>query len=144
MTDIAICLRVAADSLACARFCPSETDVAREYAALAVAELPADLAAQVERALDCGSYLALDELAFALEPPAAPTPEPRSRRQRKPTLASAIREARKAGVPVSGATLTADGSVSLTFGGEPKTSRNELDEWMARHHADSTKGHKGH
>lgn len=62
-------------------------------------------------------------------------------RQRKPTLASALREAKKVGASIAGATLAADGSVSLTFGEAAKTNGNELDEWMAKHHADSTKGH---
>jgi hypothetical protein len=64
------------------------------------------------------------------------------RRLRKPTLAGAIREAKKAGVPVAGATFAVDGSISLAFGEATKTNGNgELDEWMAKHHADSTKGH---
>jgi hypothetical protein len=62
-------------------------------------------------------------------------------RPRKPTLARAIREAKRAGLSVAGATLTVDGSVSLAFGEAAKTNGNgELDEWMAKHHADSTKG----
>ena len=38
------------------------------------------------------------------------------KRARKPTLASALALASMAGVTVSGATIAADGSVSLTFG----------------------------
>jgi hypothetical protein len=38
------------------------------------------------------------------------------RRHRKPSLAAAIKQARKAGVDVQGATVRPDGSVSLTFG----------------------------
>src|SRR5882757_3401472 len=51
------------------------------------------------------------------------------RRQRKPTLARAIREAKKAGVNVATATLGVDGSVSLAFGEPTKPQGNELDEW---------------
>jgi len=40
----------------------------------------------------------------------------RKRRERKPTLAGALKQASKAGVDVKGATLAADGSVSLQFG----------------------------
>jgi hypothetical protein len=40
----------------------------------------------------------------------------RKRRARKPTLAGALKQASKAGVDVKGATLAADGSVSLQFG----------------------------
>ena len=59
----------------------------------------------------------------------------RKRRARKPTLAGALKQASKAGVDVKGATLAADGSVSLQFG-EPQTEQtNDLDKWMAKHHA---------
>jgi hypothetical protein len=40
----------------------------------------------------------------------------RSRRERKLTLAGALKQASKAGVKVRGATVATDGSVSLTFG----------------------------
>lgn len=43
-------------------------------------------------------------------------PRPRRRNPRKLTLAHALREARKAGVNVAGATLEADGKLSLQFG----------------------------
>jgi hypothetical protein len=45
-------------------------------------------------------------------------------RMRKPNLAAAIRQARKAGVDVSGATIGPDGSVSLTFGQPVKSDGN--------------------
>jgi hypothetical protein len=118
MTDVAICLRLAADSLAFARLLPSEADLAREYADMAVADLPADLAAQVERALNCGDHRmgarALDDLANALEPPAVPTPESRSRRQRKPSIGRMIAAAERGGKNVTSIT-TPDG-VTLHFG----------------------------
>jgi hypothetical protein len=82
--DRALCLRVAADCLAAARFCPSQADEARKYAGMVMADLPADLAAQIERALDCGSIRALDELANALAPPAAPTPSAFANRRGRP------------------------------------------------------------
>jgi hypothetical protein len=59
----------------------------------------------------------------------------RKRRARKPTLAGALKQAGKAGAKVRGATVAADGSVSLQFG-EPQTEQtNDLDEWMAKRHA---------
>ena len=46
-----------------------------------------------------------------------------------------IKDAEKEGKKVSGATVAADGSVSLQFG-EPQTEQtNDLDKWMAKHHA---------
>jgi hypothetical protein len=138
MTDVAICLRLAADCLACARLCPSEADVAREYADMAVADLPADLAAQVERALDCGDYRmgarALDGLANTLEPPAALTPEPRSRRPRKPSLARLVAKAKQLGVDV---TVEPDGAVTFRTGNSASAAvdkpQTELAEWIAKH-----------
>jgi hypothetical protein len=61
-------------------------------------------------------------------------------RQRKPTLASALKQANKAGAAVSGATLAPDGSVSLTFGeghrsNGPDDLDRELEEFEARHEA---------
>jgi Na+-transporting NADH:ubiquinone oxidoreductase subunit NqrC len=52
---------------------------------------------------------------------------PKRRRQRKVTLSRALREAQKAGVSVSGATLTAEG-VTLTFGQAPTEANNP---WLA-------------
>ena len=53
----------------------------------------------------------LDErLGVTAEPPATKA----SRQRRKPTLASALKQASKAGVNVNGATVATDGSVSLT------------------------------
>jgi len=61
----------------------------------------------------------------------------RRRRERKPTLAGALKQASKAGAKVSGATVAADGSVSLQFGEartEPKSETDrELAEFEARH-----------
>jgi hypothetical protein len=127
MTDVATCLRVAADCLACAALLPSEADAAREYAAMAAAELPADLAAQVERALDCGDHRmgarVLDGLANALKPPAAPTPQPKSRRQRKLSIGRMIAAAERGGKNVTSIT-TPDG-VTLRFGeSEPTEASN--------------------
>ena len=67
-----------------------------------------------------------------------PVPAPVPRRQRKRSLTKALREAKKAGISVTGATLTADGSVSLSFGEAAKSNGNELDEWMAGRHENST------
>jgi hypothetical protein len=121
MTDITICLRAAADCLAAARFCPSVAESAREYAAMAVANLSPDHAAQVERALDCGDHRMLDDLANALEPPAAPARNPK--RQRKPRVHTLIKQAEKSGKPVTSIT-TPDG-VTLHFGkGESTEASN--------------------
>ena len=60
--------------------------------------------------------------------------KPLRRRQRKPTLSRALREAKRAGVNVAGATYE-DGKVSLQFG-EPQAGEkhgNELDEWIEKH-----------
>ena len=71
-----------------------------------------------------------------------PAPAPVSRRQRKrsPSLTKALREAKKAGIPVTGATFTAD-SVSLSFGEAAKSNGNDLDQWLAGRHENPTKGH---
>ena len=52
----------------------------------------------------------------------------RKRRTRRPTLAAALKQANKAGVDVKGATLAADGSVSLMFG-KPSTATVNENEW---------------
>jgi hypothetical protein len=71
-----------------------------------------------------------------------PAPVPVSRRQRKrsPSLTKALREAKKAGIPVTGATFTAD-SVSLSFGEAAKSNGNDLDHWLAGRHESPIKGH---
>src|SRR5262249_35877875 len=58
-----------------------------------------------------------------------------TRRRTRPSLARAIKQARKVGVTVSGATIAADGSVSLTFGEPTPAQQNDLDRWMAKRHA---------
>jgi hypothetical protein len=63
-----------------------------------------------------------------------------ARRQRKPSLTKALREAKKAGISVTGATFTAD-SVSLSFGEAAKSNGNDLDQWLAGRHENPTKGH---
>jgi hypothetical protein len=64
-------------------------------------------------------------------------PKRRKRRERKPTLAAELKQASKAGVDVKGATVAADGAVSLQFGEaqpEPKNETDrELEEFNARH-----------
>jgi hypothetical protein len=60
-------------------------------------------------------------------------PVPRKRRKRRPSLTRELSAARKADANVVGATIAADGSVSLTFGEPAKTPSNELDEWIAKH-----------
>jgi hypothetical protein len=57
---------------------------------------------------------------------------PKRVRNRKPTLASVIKEARKAGIDVTGATVTKDG-VSLEFGKRdiagPAKVEDDFNEW---------------
>jgi len=53
------------------------------------------------------------------------------RRQRKPTLAGALKQAKKAGVNVSGATIE-DGKVSLTFGEDEEARVTPLERWRAK------------
>jgi len=53
------------------------------------------------------------------------------RRQRKPTLAGALKQAKKAGVNVSGATIE-DGKVSLTFGEDEEARVTPLEQWRAK------------
>jgi hypothetical protein len=61
----------------------------------------------------------------------------RKHRQRKPNIRAMIKDAEKDGKKVSGATVTADGSVTLQFGEartEPKSETDrELEEFNARH-----------
>jgi hypothetical protein len=59
----------------------------------------------------------------------------RKRRERKPTLAGALKQAGKAGAKVRGATVEADGSVSLQFGESQTDQTNDLDKWMAKRYA---------
>jgi hypothetical protein len=65
---------------------------------------------------------------------------PKPRCIRTPSLTMALREAKKAGIPVTGATFTAD-SVSLSFGEAAKSDGNDLDQWLAGHDENPTKGH---
>jgi hypothetical protein len=58
----------------------------------------------------------------------ATAPKPVRRRQRKPTLANALKQAAKAGVPVKSAVVGAEG-VTLQFGkSEQATDLNDWDE----------------
>jgi hypothetical protein len=61
---------------------------------------------------------------------ASATQAQRPRRRRMPSMATAIRQAEKAGKAVSGATIHGDGSVSLTFTNAPDapSSGNPWDE----------------
>jgi hypothetical protein len=60
-----------------------------------------------------------------------------TRRQRRPTLASALKQAGKAGAAVTGCTVNPDGSVSLAFGKSPQNedsiSDTALNDWIAKH-----------
>jgi hypothetical protein len=80
-----------------------------------------------------------DDLAelFGSAPVPEPAPAPRRQRKRTPSLTKALREAKKAGISVAGATFAADGSVSLSFG--EKSNGNDLDQWLAGRHESPTK-----
>jgi hypothetical protein len=84
--------------------------------------------------LDADGLAELAELWDLPRPVPAPAePAPVTRRQREPSLLTkALREAKKAGMPVANATLTADGSVSLSFGEAVKSNGNDLDRWLAK------------
>jgi hypothetical protein len=71
-----------------------------------------------------------------IEPVPAPVPQ-RRQRKRSPSLTKALREAKKAGIPVTGVTFTAD-SVSLSFGEAAKSNGNDLDQWLAGRHENPT------
>jgi hypothetical protein len=54
----------------------------------------------------------------------------RRRRQRRPTLANALRQADRAGIVVAGVTLKSDGSIALAFGkATSENSEVETNEW---------------
>ena len=60
---------------------------------------------------------------------------------RQSDLTRAIRAAVKAGVRVTGATVDAEGKISLTIGGEQPVQQTDLDRWLGkwgRSHADAT------
>jgi hypothetical protein len=64
----------------------------------------------------------------------------RSRRQRKPTLASVAKQARKAGLDVARYEVRPDGTVVIVTGKGEQQQGNEVDEWIAKH-ADKTQRH---
>jgi hypothetical protein len=74
------------------------------------------------------------------EPVVEPAPAPRLKphRIRTPSLTKALREAKKAGLSVTGVMFTADGGVSLSFGEAVKSNGNDLDQWLAGRHENPT------
>ena len=60
---------------------------------------------------------------------------PKRERKRKPSLARELKQASNAGLAVACATIEPDGSVSLQFGKPQAEPTNDLDQWMAKHHA---------
>jgi hypothetical protein len=65
------------------------------------------------------------------------TPAKPGRRQRNPSLGVALKQAKRAGVIVSGASIEPGGKIELRFG-EPETSTgNAVDRWL---NARATKG----
>ena len=97
-----------------------------------IARLPADLAGFCCEKLDCPECLQAHRrgLEFMRQERAARA-QIASRKPRKTTLASALRQAAKVGKSVKGAEVYPD-RVVLQFG-EPtaEASANELDEWIA-------------
>jgi hypothetical protein len=128
VSDTATILRVAADCLAVSAWLPSEADLGREYLAAALAELPAAYADRINTAPN--NWRLLDRIADELEPPK----RKRMRKPCKPRLAAALKEARKAGASVKGATIESDRRLSLQFG-EPDAAEpaTDFDKWMAKH-----------
>ena len=132
MTDVATCLHVAADLLACADILPSYAEEAREHAHIAIPELSADLAALLEEALSDGDWRTLDQIARAFEPPAPPMPQPkpprqRNPRQRKPTLASVAKQASKAALEVARYEVQPDRTIVVVTG---KSESTEPNPWL--------------
>jgi hypothetical protein len=147
MTDVASAFRAAAQCL----WYPinrSEIDEGFGWAEAAMAALPPDLAAQVEQAILCNDtderVQALEDLADELERKERPVPSfsvetkddacpsfPTRKRQRKPSIRTLIKQAEKAGKPVSSVT-TPDG-VTLHFGKTGQaTDLNPWDEVLPR------------
>jgi hypothetical protein len=76
---------------------------------------------------------------YRLAPPLKP------RTTKPPSLAKKLLEAKKAGqkagLPVTGATIAADGSISLSFGETAKSNgSNDLDQWLAEQRSRSMAG----
>lgn len=57
-------------------------------------------------------------------------PKPKRVRKRRMTLSRAMQQAKVAGIAVGGATLSVDGSVTLTFGASPDADKSEkINPW---------------
>ena len=57
----------------------------------------------------------------------------KSKRHRKPTLASVAKQASKAAIPVARYEVKPDGTVVVVTGQGEQQQGNELDEWIAKH-----------
>jgi hypothetical protein len=88
-------------------------------------------------AVEPNPHIADSLVAGMLPERVEPAPAPRRQRKRSPSLTKALREAKKAGISVTGATFTAD-SVSLSFGEAAKSNGNDLDQWLAGRHENPT------
>jgi len=66
---------------------------------------------------------------------------PRSRRRRRPTLASTIKQARKLGMQPAAATVRPDGTVTLEFGQRPALHDAASNEWDAEYGSGSAEVH---
>jgi hypothetical protein len=71
----------------------------------------------------------------AVEGVDAMKPAQRKRRARKPTLASVAKQASKAGVVVARYEVEPDGKITVIPGQPEADQTNDLDRWMAKHHA---------
>jgi hypothetical protein len=63
------------------------------------------------------------------------TEGPVVRRKRKPTLATTLRQAAKAGLDVARYEVDPDGKITVVTGKPAAEQTNDLDKWMAKHHA---------
>jgi hypothetical protein len=98
-------LQMAAECWACAQYCPSEAEIGDEY--LAAAEAIASGADEGKKYL-----AAIAELGEGDH--SAPATETAPKRRRTPSIRTLIRQAEKAGKPVS--SLTTPDGITLRFG----------------------------
>jgi hypothetical protein len=115
---------------------PNPWDGVFKFVARTEDELRAYLDAEIASAR-CGPAPVGFEPGDDDDEPVEPAPQPAPRRPKPPSLTKALREAKKAGIPVTGATFTAD-SVSLSFGEAAKSNGNDLDQWLAGRHENPT------
>jgi hypothetical protein len=84
----------------------------------------------VEVPLGCGFHHHRKLVEAALRQPAPPR---QRQRQRKPTLVSVARAARKAGIDPARIEIRPDGTVVVTGKGDEPQPSTVLDQWIAKH-----------